>query len=207
MIRLYEARLPLFLLSLSCVLGWFIHPYVCLVLASLIIFTLFFFRDPERPCEHVEGELLCPADGRILEIEREDDMIIGKSLRIAIFMSITDVHVNRCPHSGKVISMRHRAGKKVRAYLKGSVDARECNRIDIDAGFRYSVVQYAGILARRIVPFIDIGENIVTGQRIGMIMYGSRVDLIMPEEFKTELREGERVFAGITQMAKRDGRN
>ncbi len=205
MIRIKEARVPLTAFAILGILGYVVHPYALAPFAFLFIFTIYFFRDPERSAQFSDDEIICPADGRILEIVGEDDPFVGSCKRVAIFMSIMDVHVNRSPHSGKLVKMEHRSGKKVIAYLKGALEGRECNRMDMEAEFRFSIVQYAGILARRIVSFIEEGEDVEAGQRIGMIRYGSRVDVIMPEDFVINVKEGDRVVAGITKIAENNG--
>lgn len=171
----------------------FFKPTLILLSALLLMipaFTLFFFRDPDR--ETAEG-IVSPADGRIVELDRE-----RRSLDI--FMSLTDVHVNRTPIPGRIISSEHVEGKCHPAYSeKSSENERREIQISTESGV-IIVHQIAGIFARRIVSYVDEGDRVQKGERIGMIRFGSRVHLELPSDTRLTVKEGERVKAGETRV-------
>lgn len=198
MIRLYEARWPLAAFLLAGIGALVVHPLAGLPFFGLFLFTLYFFRDPERELPEGENLIICPADGTVLEIVGFDDPHVGAGKRVAIFMSLFNVHVNRCPLKASIVSMEHTSGKKVIAYLKGELEARERLRTEFQGPIGYAVEQYAGIIARRIVSFVAIGDELGTGDKIGMIRYGSRVDIILPEGVSIDVEVGQKVTAGQT---------
>jgi phosphatidylserine decarboxylase len=175
-------------------------PPLAAVLALLALFTLYFFRDPERAVPQGEGILLCPADGRVLYVEETNDPYVGEARRLAIFMSPFDVHVNRSPLACKVGRITHTPGRRVAAYLRGDLTARERNRLELEGRGRIAVEQYAGVVARRIVCFAAEGQELAMGGRFGMIMFGSRVDVIAPLSVEIKVSTGERVVAGETKI-------
>ena len=167
------------------------------VLALLLLFigmlVILFFRDPERD---IARGVVSPADGRVIRIQS------GKSRRkISIFMNIHDVHVNRAPISGKVVHMHHRSGSHIPAYRKDSHrNERLITVIQSEIG-TVTLIQIAGTLARRIVPYARVGDTLRKGERLGIICFGSRVDLVMPKSFRLRCSVGQRVFAGSTTLA------
>jgi phosphatidylserine decarboxylase len=178
---------------------------------AALAFTLQFFRDFDRdPGELPAGAVLSPADGRVVDIVEveEPDFIGGKAVRVGIFMSPFDCHVNRFPVSGRVVRVVHRAGKFFAAYDPRAVAENESSTTGIAARFegrevRIGVRQVAGIAARRIVNPLSLGAEAVRGARFGMIKFGSRCELFLPAAlpFKLEARLGERVYAGLTVLA------
>ncbi len=168
---------------------------VLIVSVSLTIFFLAFFRDPERSIP-VKG-IVSPADGVVSLIDRKDG-----NIRVAVFMNVHNVHVNRAPLSGRILSVRHVDGGYLPAYSKDSErNERMYIEMETDIG-KVTVVQIAGVLVRRIVIYVNEGDAVDKGQRIGMIRFGSRVDTIMPEgRVKVIVREGDRVKAGETVIA------
>jgi phosphatidylserine decarboxylase len=164
-----------------------------------------FFRDPERAAPADERLIVAPADGRVLEVvgEREEQFVHGPATRVSIFMSPLDVHVNRIPVTGLVAEVRHTPGRFRAAFApKASLD-NERNAVVIDAGGRrFLMVQIAGALARRIVCHLGPGEHVRRGERMGMIMFGSRVDLYVPPDVQPLVRTGDRVRAGSTAVAR-----
>jgi phosphatidylserine decarboxylase len=156
------------------------------------VFALVFHRDPEREIPP-EG-IVAPADGRV-SVVRED----GEQVRVGIYMSVTDVHVNRAPLSGTVRTVTHSPGSNRPAFSKDS-DRNE--KVEIDCG-AFTVVQIAGAFARRIHPAVEPDETIARGERIGHISFGSRVDVILPAEIgraDLDVAVGDRVFAGETVL-------
>lgn len=164
----------------------------------MAVFLCWFFRDPERSTKKIEGSVISPADGKIVKITEDD----GNQTTLSIFVSLTDVHVNRAPFSGRVTKIQHVPGKHNLAFLKNVEKTNEKNYIEISTqDFKIQVVQIAGFLARRIVCYIKEGDEVKAGQRIGMIRFGSRVDLTLPSRFRFLVKEGMKVKAGETIVA------
>ena len=193
-------------------------------LASLILFWLwsplgwlgtvatlwcaYFFRDPPRVTPVRDGIVVAPADGRVSQIAnavppRELELGGGPLPRISIFMSVFDCHVNRSPVAGRIERMIYRAGEFLSADLDKASEDNERNAFVIatGSGARIAVIQIAGLIARRIVPFVREGEAVAAGSRIGMIRFGSRVDLFLPEGVRPLAAEGQTAIAGETIIA------
>jgi phosphatidylserine decarboxylase len=168
--------------------------------------SLLFFRDPERPLEPDPDIVYSAADGFVTEVEEahEDWIPGGEALRISTFLSIHNVHVNRSPVQGSITKMEEVAGRFVPAFLGGAKEENHQNRIAIDGPRgRTVVVQIAGMVARRISRWVDTGESVAAGQRIGLIHFGSRTDVLLPAGSADPLvRTGERVRAGETPLAR-----
>lgn len=177
--------------------------------AGALLFTLVvnFFRDPERTPPADPDTILAPADGRVIQVaEVQDERFFGrKALRVSIFMSPLDVHVNRVPTGGTVAEVRYHAGKYLRAFAdKASLD-NEQNAVSIrtDTGHTLWCVQIAGFIARRIVCYLRAGDRVQRGQRYGMILFGSRADVyLLPEEVEVQVRVGDKARAGETVLAR-----
>jgi len=159
---------------------------------------MLFFRDPERAIPHLKDAIIAPADGKIISIERGKDIKGDAFQKISIFMSIWDVHVNRIPFGGKVKDIVYRPGRFFMAYRDEASENNEQNIVDIEThnGHRIRVVQVAGIFARRIVCWLKRGQLVRAGQRLGVIRFGSRVDLFLPEHSEIIRQVGEKVKAG-----------
>ena len=168
--------------------------------------VLMFFRDPERPLDPDPDVVYAAADGFVTDVEEAHESWIpgGDTLRISTFLSIHNVHVNRSPVEGSVTKMEEITGKFVPAFLGGSKDQNHQNRIAIDGPKgRAVVVQIAGMVARKIARWIETGERIAAGQRIGLIHFGSRTDVLLPAGSADPLvRPGDRVRAGVTPLAR-----
>ena len=172
-----------------------VHVSAFSILILVSLFFLFFFRDPERDIPP-EG-IVSPADGRVQFIEHK-----GNTVRVGVFMNINDVHVNRAPISGKVVDIRHIFGSYIPAFRKDS-ERNERTYITLETPIgTVEVVQIAGALVRRIVTYVNEGDYVRKGQRIGMIRFGSRVDVIMPSDrVKVIAEKGDRVRAGESVIA------
>ncbi len=205
MIRISECKHILALEVVLTLSSSIIHPLLSIPCILAIAFTLHFFRDPERKVPSGEV-IISPADGRVLEVSVVDDPFVGSAWKVAIFMGPFDVHVNRAPYSGAIKSVVHTPGKKVAAYLAGDLDARERNRIEFDGDLRVSLTQYAGVFARRIVCFKKPQDKVKIGERIGMIKFGSRADVVFQKKFRPAVSKGERVMAGETVVGVLDGK-
>ena len=168
--------------------------------------SLLFFRDPERSLEPDPDVVYAPADGFITDVEEAHEAWIpgGEALRISTFLSIHNVHVNRSPVEGSITKMEEIPGRFVPAFLGGASEENHQNRIAIDGPRgRAVVVQIAGMVARRISRWIEIGEGVTAGQRIGLIHFGSRTDVFLPAGAADPLvKTGDRVRAGETPLAR-----
>lgn len=173
--------------------GW---KWAGLVGALLALAFLGFFRDPERIAPEGDGLVLAPADGRVVGIKRMGAE--GTETRVSIFLSPLDVHVNRAPIRGKVERVHYQKGRFLAAYREEASESNEQNALTLvdTQGRRLGVVQIAGVLARRIVCYVKEGDALERGQRFGLIMFGSRVDLFLPGAARVEVAEGQRVRAG-----------
>jgi phosphatidylserine decarboxylase len=168
----------------------------------------YFFRDPERVTPLREGLVISPADGRISAIEQvipppELDLEREPCTRVSIFMNVFDVHVNRAPVGGRIARIAYIPGLFVNADLdKASLDnERQALTLELPDGRRLGAVQIAGLVARRIVKFVSEGERVLAGQRIGLIRFGSRVDVYLPRGVNPLAAVGQRAIAGETVLA------
>lgn len=191
----------------TLVLFWLWRPLGWLgVLVTL--WCVYFFRDPERVTPARPGAVVAPADGRI---SRVADAVPPPELelgalplpRVSIFMSVFDCHVNRSPLAGRIERMVYRPGAFISADLDKASESNERNAFVIAGagGVRLAVIQIAGLVARRIVPFVRAGEAVGAGQRIGMIRFGSRVDVYLPAGTQPLVAEGQTATAGETVLA------
>ncbi len=191
----------------SLVLFWLWTPLGWLA-TLLTLWCAYFFRDPPRVTPLRDGIVVAPADGRISQIVNAappKELGLGERAmpRISIFMSVFDCHINRSPVAGRIERIVYRAGKFLSADLDKASDDNERNAFVIaaTAGPRIAVIQIAGLIARRIVSFAREGEAIGAGQRIGMIRFGSRVDVYLPEGTRALAAEGQTAIAGETVLA------
>jgi phosphatidylserine decarboxylase len=191
----------------SVVLFWLWPPLGWIgVVATL--WCVYFFRDPERVTPARDDAVIAPADGRVSRIvsavpPQELELGGEERLRISIFMSVFDCHVNRSPLPGRIERMVYRAGAFLSADLDKASEKNERNSFVIATagGVRIAVIQIAGLVARRIVPFVHEGETVGAGQRIGMIRFGSRVDVYLPAGARVLAAEGQTAIAGETVLA------
>ena len=164
-----------------------------------------FFRDPDRNPPAGEDLILSPADGRLIEIrETKGNGAAEPGTRLSIFMSPLDVHVNRAPVRGTVEDVEYKKGQFIAAYKESSSENNERNALTLvdSRGVRLRVVQIAGVVARRIVCKVRKGDVLEAGQRFGIIMFGSRVDVFLPPGARLEVSEGQRVKGGETILAR-----
>jgi phosphatidylserine decarboxylase precursor-related protein len=181
--------------------AWFLSPWAALILAGPFAMSLWFYRDPERTPGGDETVWLSPADGKVVELEEAEDAYAGRTTKIGIFMSGFDVHVNRVPTGGTVEEIRHVPGKKWFAIAPkaSEINERLYVHMTTDQG-RTTLVQIAGILARRIACHTKTGDTLARGQRYGMIKLGSKVDVYLPASVRAAVRIGDRVRAGETPI-------
>jgi phosphatidylserine decarboxylase len=172
-------------------------------LLALALFLISFFRDPEREPEGDEETIVSPADGTVLSVGPADEAPGGARRRITIFMSVFNCHVNRAPAAGRLSEYAYLPGKKLAAFAEKASHENEQNRITISTtrgGVTFK--QIAGALARRIVFYPRPGDEIARGERVGMIKFGSRVDLFVPDGAEPLVRPGQKVKAGRTGVAR-----
>jgi phosphatidylserine decarboxylase len=170
---------------------------------SLTLFVLTFFRDPDRGAESQEKSLLSPADGRVLgawTLESGENPLGTRAVKVSVFMSVFNVHVNRIPIRGRISRIAYRPGAFFAANLDKASDKNEQNAVFLDTpdGKRIVFVQIAGLIARRIACWVREGDEVQRGQRFGLIRFGSRVDLFLPEGTRVTVQAGRKVKAGTT---------
>ena len=178
-----------------------LHWMLCIPPLLLAFFFLWFFRDPKRKIPSAAGAIVSPADGVVTEAEWVETTQ-GSKLRVSIFLNVFDVHVNRAPIAGTVKLVEYRKGGFMNAMKPESGLTNEQTMIQIQGdGYEVSLKQIAGLLARRIVCNLKAGDRVERGQRIGMIKFGSRCDLLMPPDANLAVKTGERVQGGATVIA------
>ena len=194
------AAITLVLFLIWAPLGW--------IGVGLTVWCYYFFRDPKRMVPQGAGLIVSPADGVISLIERAvppPELGMGPEalLRVSVFMNVFNCHVNRAPVQGTVGAMAYRPGKFLNASLdKASADnERNSLRLDLADGRQIAVVQIAGLVARRIMWWVDQGQGLRTGERFGLIRFGSRVDVYLPEGVAPQVALGQNMVAGETVMA------
>jgi phosphatidylserine decarboxylase len=170
---------------------------ICMLLT---LFLLYFFRNPPRTAPADLNAIVSPADGRVILVDEvlENEFLKSPARRVAIFMNIFDVHVNRAPVAGRVIASRHRTGRFLAAFQEeaGRVNEQQAVLWETPQGLRVLTVQIAGLLARRIVPAFGEGDVLAKGAPFGMICFGSRVDLYIPRSCDILVKIGDRLRAG-----------
>jgi len=194
------ALVTLSLAMLGCATGSF-------VFMLLTWFCCHFFRDPERVTPTADGLGISPADGKVVRVQTMPDPFTGQPrTTVCIFMNVFSVHVNRAPVAGTVTDIAYHPGKFLNAaWDKASTDNERCAyRMTGDDGSSWTFVQIAGLIARRIVCRTDEGDSLARGERFGMIRFGSRVDLYLPDDYSPAVNVGEQVFAGQTIVARRN---
>ncbi|MDR1616966.1 MAG: phosphatidylserine decarboxylase family protein [Syntrophomonadaceae bacterium] len=181
------------------------HTAMAVIAFLLSLFCAFFFRNPVRVPAQQEGTILAPADGRVMSIEKvyEDNFLKSECYRVRIFLSIFNVHINRTPIEGYVDWVKRQGGSCMAAYKKeaGEINARNYVGINSDYG-PLLVVQITGLIARRIVCWVEPGDYLASGQRFGLIRFGSCTELYFPLEAETLSAAGDKVKGGTTVIAR-----
>ena len=195
----YYYALPL--LGAALVVGWLAGPLWAVIPIVLTAFFLWFFRDPERSIPDVAGAVVSPADGRVTDISRS--LADGQERkRISIFLNVFDVHVNRSPIAGVVRNVRYQRGKFHNAMGAVSAEQNEQNVVTVDGeDGAVTFKQIAGLLARRIVFTKKVGDPVKRGERVGLIKFGSRVDVLLDLSAEIQVKVGDRVTGGATIVA------
>lgn len=206
----HREGLPIIALFVAgAALLWWLWMPLGLLGVALSVWCVWFFRDPDRYPPSDPDAILSPADGRLLPIVKApppEELGMGGTprTRLSIFMNVFDVHVNRCPAAGKITALHYRPGKFLNAsFDKASVhNERMSARMTTDAGFDIAFVQIAGLVARRIRTTLTVGQTVAAGERYGLIRFGSRVDVYLPDGVEPLVREGQTMVAGETVLAR-----
>ena len=183
---------------------YFLTPWPLSAAALLLtLFIMYFFRDPDRKSQVPQGAILSPADGKIIDVravQSDENPLQVPAIKISIFMSVFDVHVNRIPVDGTVTRISYHPGRFFAANLDKASSDNESNRILLEArdGRKILVIQIAGLIARRIACWVEETDAVQAGQRFGLIRFGSRVEVFAPEPTRTAVKIGQRVRAGQT---------
>jgi phosphatidylserine decarboxylase len=189
------------LIAAAVLVGWFARPAWALLPLLLALFFLWFFRDPERVIPDAAGALVSPGDGKVTDVSF---VTAGgeKQARISIFLSVFDVHVNRSPIAGVVREVRYQRGKFLNAMNQASAEQNEQNIVRVEGDGQVVVFkQIAGLLARRIVFYPKMGDRLERGQRVGLIKFGSRVDVLFDASAVLQVKIGDRVRGGASILA------
>jgi len=189
------------LIGAGMLLGWLTRPAWAILPILLACFFLWFFRDPERAIPQEPDALVSPADGKVTDIST---VVVGheKRLRVSIFLSVFDVHVNRSPIGGVVRDSRYQSGKFLDARSPDCADLNEQNIVTVEGDSQTVVFkQIAGLLARRIVFHPKVGDRLVRGQRVGLIKFGSRTDVLFDAGARVNVKVGDRVKGGASILA------
>lgn len=196
----YYFGLPLLVLGAgSFLLGWTVAAAILLLLA---LFVFSFFRDPERVIPAEPGAVVSPADGRVVVVtEEENGGCFGQ--RVSIFLAIWNVHVNRAPMAGTISKMEYRPGKFLAAMRERASLENEQNVFTLSTGVGEMVFkQIAGLIARRVVSWKKVGDAVARGERIGLVRFGSRVDVWLPKDAEILVKVGENVKGGSSVLAR-----
>ena len=200
----------LVLIVVAFVLGWAIWPWLALLVLPVLIWLFAFFRDPDRPVPAEQYVMVSPADGVVSDITKieNDPLLDGPALRVGIFLSVFNVHVNRSPCDGRIVHVEYKKGRFINAMSHGAAsEQNESNTIvlaETNGERRIAVVkQIVGLIARRIVFSGRIGDELKRGQRIGMIKFGSRTELYIPAwlEPDIQVKQGQKVRGAADVIA------
>lgn len=189
----------------ALILGWLTTPLWAVPAVLLACFFLWFFRDPERQIPAAAGAIVSPGDGKVTEVARVRASGADK-LRISIFLSVFDVHVNRSPIAGVIRDIRYQRGKFINAMNADSAAENEQNIVTVEGeGITVVFKQIAGLLARRIVFTKSAGDSVGRGERVGLIKFGSRVDVLLDTSAIPQVKVGDRVRGGASVIAIESG--
>jgi phosphatidylserine decarboxylase len=202
--------------GITLLLTWLISHVLFWPMVGLTIWVAAFFRDPVRTTPTGEGLIVAPADGLVtmiarVPVPREMDGPNGIAdptrVRVSMFMSVFDVHINRSPVAGTIRQVVYISGKFLNADLDKASDENERQHFVVEGldGERVGFTQIAGLVARRILGFVKPGDMVAGGQRVGLIRFGSRVDVYLPQEYEPQVTLGQRTIAGETVIGRRGG--
>ncbi len=191
--------------GLAVILGIFVNPYAAIPPGVLAVYFAYFFRNPKRKIEANEAHVLSPADGTVQDISEVeyDEFLKGAGNKITVFMSVFNVHVNRSPIDGEIKYQKYVCGRFRPAYKDSVGYENEHHLIGIENDrLRITVTQIAGILARRIVSWVTLSDNLKQGELYGMIRFGSCLEIVMPKDVEVLVKKGEKVTGGKTVLGR-----
>jgi phosphatidylserine decarboxylase len=189
------------LIAAAILIGWLTNPAWAIFPLALAAFFLWFFRDPERDIPQEAGAVVSPGDGKVTDVSPVTAGI-NKLTRISIFLSVFNVHVNRSPITGTIREIRYQRGKYLNAMNRASAEENEQNIVTVEGDGQTVVFkQIAGLLARRIVFHPKVGDRLERGQRVGLIKFGSRVDVLLDRTAALQVKVGDRVKGGASVLA------
>jgi phosphatidylserine decarboxylase len=189
------------LIAAAVLLGWLTHPAWAIIPCLLAVFFLWFFRDPERIISQDAGAVVSSGDGKVTDVSI---VMVGneRQMRVSIFLSVFDVHVNRSPIAGVVRDVRYQRGRFLDARNPACAEQNEQNIVTVEGDGQTVVFkQIAGLLARRIVFYPKVGDRLERGQRVGLIKFGSRVDILVDGSARMNVKVGDRVKGGASVVA------
>ncbi|HUW63427.1 MAG TPA: phosphatidylserine decarboxylase family protein [Spirochaetia bacterium] len=192
-------------LLLATALAYYFYPWLAVIPAVLFLFIAYFFRNPKRAVTATEGQILSPADGVIREIKAvaDDPFMGGPAVRLSIFLSIFNVHLNRSPVTGRVFLRHYRPGKYIPAFKSHASEVNERNLVGIESSAGpILVTQITGFLARRIVCWAKPGDFLQQGQLFGLIKFGSCTELVLPSHVVLTVQRGQKVKGGVTVVGR-----
>jgi phosphatidylserine decarboxylase len=189
------------LIAAAILIGWLTNPAWAIFPLLLAAFFFWFFRDPERRIPQEAGAVVSPGDGKVTDVSPVTSGS-NKLTRISIFLSVFNVHVNRSPIAGTISEIRYQRGKYLNAMSRASADENEQNIVTVEGDGQTVVFkQIAGLLARRIVFHPKVGDRLERGQRVGLIKFGSRVDVLLDATATLQVKVGDRVKGGASVLA------
>ena len=193
----------LYLVILAVIMGlaYWVWPWLVILPGILFLFVLFFFRNPNRAIPPDELSLVSPADGVVMDVERvfEDQFLNGESIRVRIFLSIFNVHVNRSPMAGEVVFRAYRPGQMIPAFKSHASELNEKNYVGIrNQHLQILVTQVTGFIARRIVCWVNKGDKVTRGKRFGLIKFGSCTEIFVPTDVEIKISPGDKVRGGVS---------
>ena len=192
-------------LVLALLLGVTVHPYAAVLPAVLAMYFAYFFRNPKREIATDENAIISPADGTVQDVTsvEYDDFIKGAGTKVTVFMSVFNVHVNRSPITGEIKCQKYVCGRFRPAYKDSVGFENEHHLIGIEnSRLRITVTQIAGILARRIVSWVTLNDNLKQGELYGMIRFGSCLEIVMPDGVQVLVQKGDKVVGGKTVLGR-----
>ncbi|ADG82807.1 phosphatidylserine decarboxylase family protein [Thermincola potens] len=193
------------ILAVVTVATYLFRPWVAIIPGILFLFVAFFFRNPKRIIPTDKEALVSPADGTVMSIEEieEKEFLRDKAIKVSIFLSIFNVHLNRCPMEGEIKYINYRPGKFIPAFKSHASDINEKNFVGIENDrLKIMVTQITGFIARRIVCWVKPGDKVAQGDLFGLIKFGSCTELIVPKNVEIKVKPGQKVVGGITVIGR-----
>ncbi|MDF2569042.1 MAG: phosphatidylserine decarboxylase [Sporomusa sp.] len=193
------------LAALTIALGFIVNPYWSIIPGVLAVFTTFFFRNPNRTISNDRTLILSPADGTVMNISEivEEQFLNCPAIKVSIFLSIFDVHINRSPVAGRILFQQYTCGRYKPAYKGSAPFQNERLSIGLETGtVKILITQVAGIIARRIICWVTLGSDLKQGQSYGMIKFGSCTEVVMPLDINVLVAKGDHVTGGKTIIGK-----